>query len=59
MKQALQGNTKEATTCTVAFSMGRGPLDMLVLMAQAGRTDAVLPEQTWPEHTRHVTSENG
>ena len=31
VKQAqLQGNTKEATTFTIAFSMDRGPLDMLV-----------------------------
>ena len=60
VKQAqLQGNTKEATTFTVAFSMDRGPLDMLVQIVHAGKTDAVLPEQPWPEHTRHVTSENG
>ena len=32
VKQAqLQGNTKEATTFTVAISMDRGPLDMLML----------------------------
>ena len=60
VKQAqLQGNTKEATTFTVAFSMGRGPLDMLVQIVHAGKTDAVLPEQPWPERTHHVTSENG
>ena len=60
VKQAqLQGNAKEATTFTVAFSMDRGPLDMLVQIVQAGRTDAVLPEQPWPERTHHVTSENG
>ena len=54
MKQAqLWGNTKEATTFTVAFSMDRGPLDMLI--EQATKTDAVLPE----ERTHHVTSENG
>ena len=54
MKQAqLWGNTKEATTFTVAFSMDRGPLDILIV--QAVKTDAVLPE----EHTHHVTSENG
>ena len=59
-KQAqLQGNTKEATTFTVAFSMDRGPLDMLVQVVHAGKTDAVLPEQPWPERTHHVTSENG
>ena len=59
-KQAeLQGNAKEATTFTVAFSMDRGPLDMLVQIVHAGKTDAVLLEQPWPEHTRHVTSENG
>ena len=55
-KQAqLQGNTKEATTFTVAFSMDRGPLDMLVQVVHAGKTDAVLPEQPWPERTHHVT----
>ena len=54
MKQAqLWGNAKEATTFTVAFSMDRGPLDMLI--EQAAKTDAVLPE----ERTRRVTSENG
>ena len=54
-KQAqLQGNTKEATTFTVAFSMDRGPLDMLVQIVHAGKTDAVLPEQPWPERTHHV-----
>ena len=59
-KQAqLQGNTKEATTFTIAFSMDRGPLDMLVQIVHAGKTDAVLPEQPWPERTHHVTSENG
>ena len=59
-KQAqLQGNTKEATTFTIAFSMDRGPLDMLVQIVHAGKTDAVLPEKPWPERTRHVTSENG
>ena len=26
---------------------------------QSCKTDAVLPEQPWPEHARHVTSENG
>ena len=37
-KQAqLQGNTKEATTFTVAFSMDRGPLDMLVQIVHAGK----------------------
>ena len=60
VKQAqIQGNTKEATTFTVAFSMDRGPLDMLVQIVHAGKTDAVLPEQPWPERTHHVTSENG
>ena len=60
VKQAqLQGNTREATTFTVAFSMDRGPLDMLVQIVHAGKTDAVLPEQSWPERTHHVTSENG
>ena len=58
VKQA-QGNTREATTFTVAFSMDRGPLDMLVQIVHAGKTDAVLPEQPWLEHPHHVTSENG
>ena len=60
VKQAqIQGNTREATTFTVALSMDRGPLDMLVQIVHAGKTDAVLPEQPWPERTHHVTSENG
>ena len=51
MKQAqLWHNTKEATTFTVAFSMDHGPLDMLIV--QAAKTDAVLPEQ----RTHLVTS---
>ena len=32
---------------------------MLVQVVHAGKTDAVFPEQPWPPHTRHVTSENG
>ena len=62
VKQAkLQGNTREATTFTVAFSMDRGPLDMLVQIVHAGKTDAVLPEQPWLEHTRsrHVRERLG
>ena len=60
VKQAqIQGNTKEATTFTVAFSMDRGPLDMLVQIVQAAGTDAVLPEQPWLKRTRYVTSDNG
>ena len=60
VKQAqLQSNAKEATTLTIAFSMDRGPLDMLLQIVQAGKTDAVLLEQPWPERTHHVTSENG
>ena len=31
---------------------------MLVQIVHAGKTDAVLPEQTWPERTHHDTSEN-
>ena len=59
VKQAqLQGNTREATTFTVAFRMDRGPLEMLVQIVHAGKTDAVLLEQPWPERTHHVTSEN-
>ena len=48
-----QGNTREATTFTVAFSMDRGQLDMLVQIVHAGRrlAGAALA------HTRHVTSE--
>ena len=54
MKQAqLWCKAKEATTFTVAFSMDRGPLDMLI--EQAAKTDAVLLE----ERTHHDTSENG
>ena len=38
-KQAqLQGNTREATTFTVAFSMDRGPQDSLVQHTRAGQT---------------------
>ena len=59
VKQAqLQGNMREATF-TIASSMDRGALDMLVQILHAGKTDAVLLEQSWPEHTHHVTSENG
>ena len=55
VKQAqLQGNTRERTTFPVDFGMARGPLDVLVQIVHAGKTDAVLPE-----HTHHVTSENG
>ena len=39
--------------------MDRGPLDMLVQIVHAAKTDAVLPEQPWLEHTHHVTSEKG
>ena len=50
VKQAqLQGSAKEATTFT-------GPLDMLVQIVHAGKTDAVLPEQSLPERTHRVTS---
>ena len=60
VKQAqLQGNTKEATTFMVAFSMDCGAVDMLVQIVHAGKTDTVLPEQPRPERTHHVTSENG
>ena len=38
---------------------GPGPLDVLVQIVHQGKTDAVLPEQPWPERTHHVTSENG
>ena len=60
VKQAqLQGNTRELTTFTAAFSMDRGPLDMLVPIVHAGNTDEVLLEEPWALHTSHVTSENG
>ena len=59
MQAQLQGNTKEATTFTVAFSMDRSPLDMSVQIVHAGETHAVSPEEPWPEHAHHVTSENG
>ena len=60
MKQAqLQGNTRGATTFTVAFSMDPGPLDMRVQIVHARKTDAVLPEQLWRGQTHHVPSENG
>ena len=39
--------------------MDRGPLDMLVQIVQPGKKDAVLLSKLWPEHTHHVTSENG
>ena len=39
--------------------MDRGPLDMLVRVVHAGKTDAVLLEKPWPKHAHHVTSENG
>ena len=47
------GSAKEATA---AFSMDRGPLDTLVLIVHAGKTDAVLLEQPLSERTHHVTS---
>ena len=50
------GSAKEPTTFTAAFSMDRGPLDMLVQIVHAGKTDAVLPEQPLPERTHQVTS---
>ena len=36
------GQHEEATTFTVAFSMDRGALDMLVQIVHAGKTDAIL-----------------
>ena len=55
VKQAqLQGNTEEATTFTVAFSMDPGPLDMLAQIVRSGKTDGF-----GTEHTHHVTSETG
>ena len=59
VKQAQLQGTKEATTFTDVFSMDRGPLDSYAQIVQAGKTDAVLLEQPWPERTHHVTSENG
>ena len=58
-KAQLQGNIKEATTFKVAFSMDRGPLDMLLQVVHAGKTAAVFPAQPWPERTHHVISDNG
>ena len=37
----------------------RGRLDKLVQSVHAGKTDAVLLKQPWPERTHHATSENG
>ena len=55
VKQAqLQGNTKEATTFTVAFSMDRGPLDLLV----QGRQTPSYWSSPDRKRTHHVTSEN-
>ena len=53
------GQNEGAATFTVTFIMERGPLDMLMQIMHARKTDAVWPEQPWPERTRHVTSENG
>ena len=36
--------------------MDRGPLDMLVQIVHAGKTDAVLPEQPWPERNGWATT---
>ena len=41
----------QATTFTVAFSMDRGAVDVLVQIVHTGNTDAVLPEQPWQDHT--------
>ena len=50
---------KEATTFTIAFSMDRGPLYMLVEIVHAGKTDAVLPEQPRARSSRHVRERLG
>ena len=60
VKQAqIQGNTKEATTFTVAFSLDHGPLDMLI--EQAVKTDAVLPpeEAHSPRHAGERLGHHG
>ena len=59
IKQAqLQGNTEEATTFTVAFSLDHGPLDMLI--EQAVKTDAVLPEEAHsPRHAGERLGHHG
>ena len=54
VKQAqLQGNTKEATTFTIAFSINRGPLDMHDPTARGhiGRRDEPKQRKTWPAPT--------
>ena len=59
VKQAhLQGNTKEATTFEVAFSMDR-PLDMMVQIVHAGKTDAVMPEQPCRSNDNHDPADRG
>ena len=37
------GQRKRTTSFTIAYSMDCGPLDMLVQIVHAGKTDAVLP----------------
>ena len=57
IKQAqLWGNTQDATTFTVAFSMDRLSLEMLVQIVQAGKKDAAMLEKPWQEHSHHVTA---
>ena len=62
VKQAqLQGNTREATTFTVAFSLrGTWPAGHVGADRARGQGRRRLARAPpWPEHTRHVTSENG
>ena len=57
----LQGNTREATTFTVAFSMDRGPAGHAGA-DRARRQDRRLScpsSPGWRSRTHHVTSENG
>ena len=46
-KAQLQGNAMEAMTFTVAFSMDRGPVDMLVQIVQAGQTPSCRSSPGW------------
>ena len=50
----LQDSTKEATTFTVAFSMDRGPLDMLVQIVHGERQTPSC--QSSPDQRAHITS---
>ena len=52
-KQAqFQGNTKEATTFTIVFTVARWTC--WCRSCTRARQTPVLPEQPWPERTHHV-----